>query len=70
MTIVIIGGLYLNAYIIGKYDCKVGVLAVENANLVDRYFSKPWTKLFAVGLGVSLSWVYSLILEYRDLETK
>lgn len=50
-------------------NCKVGVLAVENFVLVDVYFSKPWTKLFAVGLGVAFAYLYSQILEYRELAT-
>ena len=67
IAMVVVGGTVLNALIIGKYDCKVGVLAVENTELVDKYFSKPWTKLFAVGLGVWFAWVYCEILKYRSL---
>lgn len=68
MFILIIISMITNAYIIGFYKLKVGMLAVENIQLVDKYFSKPWTKLFAVVIGVCLAHLYHQILEYRDLK--
>ena len=50
--------MIINACIIGYYEIKVGVLALENMELVDKYFSKPWTKLFAVAIGISLAHLY------------
>ena len=44
--------MILNGFIISNNQLKVGVLAVENYHLLDKYFSKPWTKLFAVILGI------------------
>lgn len=58
MLILVIVSMIINAAIINAYKLKVGVLAVENMDLVDKYFSKPWTKLFAVAIGISLAHFY------------
>jgi len=52
-----------------KYELKAGFFAVENYDLVDRIFSKPWTKVGATALGVWLAHTYHEILEYRQLKT-
>jgi uncharacterized metal-binding protein len=70
MFFLVIASMIINACIIGYYELKVGVLAVENMNLVDKYFSKPWTKLFAVAIGISLADLYHKILEYREYKAK
>lgn len=48
-----------------KYHMKVGVVAVENMDLLDKFFSKPWTKLGAVALGVIFARFYMKLLRYR-----
>ena len=68
MFMLVIISMIINAVIINAYQLKVGVLAVENMDLVDKYFSKPWTKLFAVAIGISLAHFYTKILEYRVLK--
>ena len=69
MLAIIIGSMGLNCYIIDIYQLRCGVLAVENYGLVDKYFSKPWTKLFAVALGVYFANLYVTILAYRKCQS-
>jgi hypothetical protein len=44
---------------------RAGFFAVENYNLLDKLFSKPWTFLHGVSLGVSMAYLYIQILNYR-----
>ena len=53
--------------IIKIYDFKAGLLAMENFPIVDAFFSKPYTKLFATALGVSFAHLYTDIQKYRSL---
>ena len=57
--------MFLNMFIVHKYDLKVGVFAIENYSLLDKVFSKPWTKLFALAIGVAFANLYMQILSYR-----
>ena len=59
----------INASIMLKYDLRAGFFAIENYELVDKIFSKPWTKLAPLASGVWLAHVYMAILEYRKMKT-
>ena len=65
MWVLICFSMWLNCHIIGKYNLKTCIIALEDYALLDRYYSKPWTKLFAVGLGIYFANIYMNILAYR-----
>ena len=57
--------LWHACYQVEKYQLRAGFFAVENYNLLDKLFSKPWTFLHGVSLGVSMAYLYIQILNYR-----
>lgn len=67
MFVTVCIGMGVNCYVIDHYQLRVGVFAAENVNLVDQYFTKPWTKVFATAIGVYSANLYMDILDYRKV---
>ena len=67
MSLFVVSNLITNALIVDYYGLKVGVMSIENWNTVDKYMSKPWTKIFATCFGLILAQLYHNILEFRTL---
>lgn len=65
MTLLFFVSVLVNGLIVWHYQIRVGTLVIENMQMVNKYFSKPWTKLFAVALGVSFAQFYMSLLRYR-----
>jgi hypothetical protein len=65
MLILWSGSMALNAYLCWHYNFVVGGISMEAYWIIDGFFSKPWTKLFAVAYGLALCKFYHSILDFR-----
>lgn len=66
MGVLTAASLGLNAFLTVHNGFRVGGISLENYWVVDVFFSKPWTKLFAVAFGLTLCKFYHSILDYRQ----
>jgi len=51
--------------LVKEYNLRAGYFAIENYDLMDKIFTKPWTKLGSTASGVWFAHLYHSILEYR-----
>lgn len=54
LAMVVANGV-INFVYAAKYELKIGILAHQNWFLLQSIISKPWTKLAAVGSGITLA---------------
>lgn len=58
MLIITAFAMWHACYQVNKYQLRGGFFAVENYNLLDKLFSKPWTYLHGYALGVAMAYLY------------
>ena len=66
MVVLWLASIGINSYIAVHYGFRAGGIVLENYWIVDAFFSKPWTKLFAVAYGLALCKFYHSVLEFRE----
>ena len=60
-------GVYINIYLVNKFNLTIGIIDTNNYFLLQAIISKPWTKLGNIGLAGILACFYYRLLKYRDL---
>ena len=68
MSVLVLASLSLNAFLTVHNGFRAGNITLENYWVVDVFFSKPWTKLFATAFGLILCKFYHSVLKYRNAE--
>lgn len=58
MLFLVCVSMVINCFIIYKYELRAGLFAIENRDILEKFYSKPWTKLYAVALGVYFAHLY------------
>ena len=70
MIVLWLASIGINSYITVHYGLRAGGIVLENYWIVDAFFSKPWTKLFAVAYGLALCKFYHSVLDFRKSNNK
>ena len=66
VTLGVIAGLGINAYVIASNDMAAGLFAPQDIYIFKLFVNKPYTKLHAVFLGVGMALIYDSIQEYKS----